>query len=132
MKVSIIIPIYNVESYIANCLHSVFNQTYKDLEIILVDDCGTDKSMDVAKEIIRKYKNDFHIIIEHHTYNKGLSAARNTGLKKSTGEFIYFLDSDDTISNDCIERLMFPILQGNHVDFFNPVFLAADKPLLYV
>jgi len=117
MKVSIIIPIYNVESYIANCLHSVFNQTYKDLEIILVDDCGTDKSMDVAKEIIRKYKNDFHIIIEHHTYNKGLSAARNTGIKKSTGEFIYFLDSDDTISNDCIERLMFPILQGNHVDF---------------
>ena len=96
MKVSIIIPIYNVESYIANCLHSVFNQTYKDLEIILVDDCGTDKSMNIAMESINKYKSSFYIKVIHHKENKGLSAARNSGIKEATGDYIYFLDSDDT------------------------------------
>lgn len=117
MKVSIIIPIYNVELYIEKCLYSVLNQTYKNLEIILVDDCGTDKSIEIANKIITPYQTSHNIKLIHHKQNRGLSAARNSGVKIATGEYIYFLDSDDSISNNCIERLMFPILQGNHVDF---------------
>lgn len=117
MKVSIIIPIYNVESYIANCLHSVFNQTYKDLEIILVDDCGTDKSMNIAMESINKYKSSFYIKVIHHKENKGLSAARNSGIKEATGDYIYFLDSDDTLPSTAISNLIEKAQKYQNPDF---------------
>lgn len=77
---------------------SVFNQTYKELEIILIDDCGTDRSIDIAKETISLYGKDFSIKLIQHPYNKGLSAARNSGVKEATGEYIFFLDSDDELT----------------------------------
>lgn len=117
MKVSIIIPVYNVASYIEACIQSVFNQTYKNIEIIIVDDCGTDNSMEIIEKIISVYKGSFIIQILHHNQNQGLSAARNTGISHATGEYLYFLDSDDTISVDCITLLTAPILKGNNVDF---------------
>lgn len=67
-----------------------FNQTYKNLEVILVDDCGTDKSMEIAEQIITNYQESINIKTFHHLQNKGLSAARNTGVKEATGDYIYF------------------------------------------
>ena len=107
MKISIIIPVYNVASYIEACLKSVMSQTYTGrMECIIVDDCGTDDSMTIAERVIAEYDGTIHFYIEHHHANRGLSAARNTGVAKATGEYLFFVDSDDEITADCIERLM--------------------------
>lgn len=109
-KVSIIIPVYNVEPYIEECLQSVIRQSYKGMiECVLVDDCGTDKSMEIAERLIADYDGPIEFKVVHHEYNRGLSAARNTGIDVSCGEYIYFLDSDDWISDDCIEKLVQPL-----------------------
>ena len=116
-KVSIIIPVYNVAPYIKECLRSVMRQTYKGtLECLVVDDCGTDASIEIAERVIGSYNGpiSFHII--HHERNRGLSAARNTGLSQAKGEFIYYLDSDDEITEDCIEKLMTPVLQNPDIE----------------
>ena len=110
MKISVIIPVYNVAPYIAACLQSVMRQTTQAaLECILVDDCGPDNSMEVVSETLKSYKGPVDFKIVRHTQNRGLSAARNTGLAAATGDYIYFLDSDDEITPDCIERLSAPL-----------------------
>lgn len=103
--VSINIPVYKCEKYIVRCLDSVRNQTYKNLEIILVNDCTPDDSV----AIIERYKIDFpELIIKLYNLekNRGLSIVRNTAIEKSTGKYIYMLDSDDYINDDCIEKLL--------------------------
>lgn len=117
MTVSIIIPVYNVEKYIESCLASVFNQTYKDLEIILVDDCGSDKSMEITEKVIFPYKDKFNIRVIHHDKNKGLSAARNTGIANATGKYIYFLDSDDSLPPNSISLLTEQLTKYPNADF---------------
>ena len=103
-KISIIIPIYNVEPYIEDCLQSVMRQTYRGMmECILVDDCGTDNSMKVAEQLIKIYNGPIDFKVLHHEHNRGLSAARNTGIDAACGDYVYFLDSDDWISDDCFE-----------------------------
>ena len=106
MKISIIIPIYNVAEYIERCILSVFNQTYQSIEIIIVDDCGSDNSMDIARKICIEKGASKEIIFAKHERNRGLSAARNTGVDLATGEYIYFLDSDDAITSNCIELMV--------------------------
>ena len=109
-KISIIIPVYNVEEYISKCLQSVMRQTYQGaIECILVDDCGTDKSIAVAGQLIAEYKGPVEFRILHHEHNRGLSAARNTGTDAATGDYIYYLDSDDYISDDCLKVLAEPL-----------------------
>lgn len=108
-RVSVIVPVYNVEAYIEECLTSVANQTAGgDIECIIVDDKGTDRSIYIAEQFIESNKGntevDFKII--YRESNGGLSAARNTGIKAAIGEYLYFLDSDDTIVPQCIERLL--------------------------
>lgn len=95
-KFSIIIPVYNVEKYIKKCLDSVFSQTYKDFEVIVVNDGTKDKSMDIVK----KYK--VKIINQE---NQGLSEARNNGVKEAKGDYILFLDSDDYLNKDLLKEL---------------------------
>ncbi len=107
MKVSITIPVYNVELYIADCLQSVMRQTYQgSMECILVDDCGSDKSMAIAEHLISEYKGPIVFRIVHHERNRGLAAARNTALEHVTGEFVCHVDSDDWLENDAIENLV--------------------------
>lgn len=72
------------------------------MECILVDDCGTDNSMEIAEQLIKAYNGPIDFKVVHHEHNQGLSAARNTGMDASCGEYVYFLDSDDWISDDCI------------------------------
>ena len=109
-KISIIIPVYNVTEYIGECLQSVMRQTYTgEIECVLVDDCGTDNSIAVAEQLIAEYKGPIKFCILHHEHNRGLSAARNTGTDAATGDYIYYLDSDDYISDDCLEVLAEPL-----------------------
>lgn len=95
-KFSIVIPVYNVEKYIKRTLDSVFNQTYKDFEVIVVNDGCTDKSIDYAKEYKVKIVGDKHV---------GVSEARNIGKKEATGEYLLFLDSDDYWDNELLEKI---------------------------
>ena len=101
MKISIVTTIYNVEKYIEKCLTSLVNQTYKDLEIILVNDCSTDSSMDIVSKF-----DDSRIKIINHTVNKGAGWARRTGIEAATGDYVITIDGDDYISEDFIESLV--------------------------
>lgn len=115
--ISIIIPIYNVESYIEECLRSVASQTCLkqgvEVECILVDDCGIDKSMTICEQFVADYKGSISFNILHHDHNRGLSAARNTGMDEAQGEYVYFLDSDDKITPDCLEKLYAKVLASD-------------------
>ena len=115
IKVSIIIPIYNVAKYVEKCIQSVFNQTYSNIEIIIVDDCGTDNSMEIIYNIISNYDRNKYLI-KHHHKNLGISAARNTGINTATGDYIYFLDSDDYIYPYCIESFVSILQDFPNVD----------------
>ncbi|MDR2963049.1 MAG: glycosyltransferase [Bacteroidales bacterium] len=106
MKISIIIPIYNVSEHIIRCINSVINQTYQHFECILIDDCSPDNSIELATQRLETYNGSIDFKIIHHTQNKGLSGARNTGTLASTGEYVYYLDSDDEITPDCMETLI--------------------------
>ena len=109
-SISIIIPLYNVEKYIVECLNSVVQQTYAGaIECIIVDDCGRDNSLTLTKQFVENYNGSIDFRIVCHACNRGLSAARNTGIKNATGDYIYFLDSDDYISNNCLEVLTLPL-----------------------
>ena len=106
MKVSIIIPVYNVSLYIERCIYSVLRQSYEDLECVIVNDDSQDDSMKKVHDILFNQDTNTSFTIVSHPFNQGLSAARNTGVKNSIGEYIYFLDSDDEITPDCIEKLV--------------------------
>lgn len=99
-KVSVIIPVYNVEKYLAECLDSVINQTEKDIEIICIDDCSTDSSLNILQEYA---KNDNRIVILQNEQNSGQSVARNKGLEIAKGEYVLFVDSDDFIEPNLLE-----------------------------
>lgn len=99
--ISVIVPVFNVEKYINQCIDSILNQTYHDIEIILVDDGSTDSSGKICDEYQKK---DNRIIVIHKS-NGGLSSARNAGVEIATGEYISFIDSDDWVENDFLESL---------------------------
>ncbi|QVJ80363.1 Glycosyl transferase family 2 [Prevotella sp. khp1] len=108
--VSIIVPVYNVAPYVEDCIRSVMRQTYDGgMECIIVDDCGTDDSLAIVDKVIEDYNGPITFKILHHTHNRGLSAARNTGMDAATGDYLFFLDSDDELTDDCIEKLSEPL-----------------------
>ncbi|UUX35239.1 glycosyltransferase [Fundicoccus culcitae] len=107
MKLSVIIPVYNVEDYIEKCVDSVINQSYKDLEILLINDGSTDNSGKICDELQNKYKK----VRVFHKENEGLSETRNYGIRKSKGDYIAFLDSDDYIYTDAYKNLMSVLLE---------------------
>ena len=108
-KVSVIIPVYNVEKYISKCLNSVVNQTYKNIEIVIVDDGSKDNSGVIVDNFA---SNDKRVVVLHKE-NAGVSAARNDGLRKSTGEYVVFVDSDDYLELDFIEYYISIIVDTN-------------------
>jgi len=101
-KVSVIVPCYNSENYLNKCVDSILKQTLLDIEIILVNDGSSDNTLSIMKEYEKKFNN---IIIVDLKKNKGLGNARNKGLKKATGEYISFVDSDDYIDKEMLEEL---------------------------
>lgn len=117
--VSVVIPVYNVEAYLTECIDSVLAQTYPDMEIILVDDGSTDAS---GKLCDRYGEQNSHIMVIHQE-NRGLSEARNIGLNAAKGEYIYFLDSDDWILPETLELLV----KKAEVDVADVVFFDAQS-----
>ena len=109
---SILIPVYNVEMYLEDCISSVISQVDSGVEIILLDDCSTDASLIMAKEIVASCKHPIGLL--RHDKNRGLSAARNTLLEAANGEYIWFLDSDDILKSDAIVSLK------SIIDKYNP------------
>jgi len=125
-KVSIIIPVYNVEDYLVECLHSVITQTFKDIEIILVDDGSTDRSLEIINSFAGK---DERIKIIHQT-NSGVSAARNTGICASSGEYVLFVDSDDMIMPNSVEKLYKKANEtGSDLLLGNALSCASNAPI---
>ena len=110
-KATIVLPVYNVEKYIKDCVESIINQTCKDFELIVVDDETKDKSITIAEELLSCSNIEYRII---HRPNGGLAAARNTGIKAAKGDYICFVDSDDVVNPTYIETLMKDI-ETNHV-----------------
>ncbi|WP_372518627.1 glycosyltransferase family 2 protein [Candidatus Ruminimicrobiellum ovillum] len=110
VKVSVIIPVYNVENYLRQCLDSIVGQTFKDFEIIVVNDCSTDNSGSILEEYAKK---DDRFIIINLSENKGQGNARNQGLNIAKGKYITFIDSDDWVAPDYIELLYNEINENN-------------------
>lgn len=110
MLISVIIPVFNTEKYISACIQSVLNQTMQDFEIIIVDD----KTPDRAMEVVKYYTNiDNRIKILYHEYNRGPMVARRTGYEAASGDYLMFLDSDDTLTTDALESLSNRILRSD-------------------
>ncbi len=107
-KISIVVPVYNVEKYLDKCIQSILNQTFKDYEILLVDDGSTDKSGIICDDYASKHSN----IDVIHKSNGGPSDTRNIGIKAAQGEYLYFLDSDDYIIPECLETLYLNLINN--------------------
>lgn len=106
MNISVIVPVYNVEPYIERCLRSIMSQTFTDgVECILVNDCTPDKSMEIAERLIEEYKGDIQFRIISHEKNRGIAAVRNTGLDAAQGTYIQYIDSDDYVEPDILEKM---------------------------
>lgn len=102
-KISVIVSVYNTEKYIEKCLDSLLNQTYSNIEIVVINDCSTDGSLKILKKYAKKYDN---MILIENKENKGLSYSRNVGLEKATGEYIGYIDSDDYVDSTYYEQMM--------------------------
>ena len=125
MKMSIIVPVYNVEKYLKDCLDSLINQNFDEYEIICVDDCSTDGSIDILNEYMTHFDN---IRIVKNNKNGGLSFARNEGMKYAKGKYILFVDSDDWLKENSLERL-YSVGENLGLDilYFNKeIFYEAD------
>ena len=126
MKVSVIVPVYNVYNYLDKCLKSLVNQTLRDIEIIVVNDGSPDNSQEIIDKYAKKYKNVHSYIKE----NGGLSDARNFGIEKASGEYIAFIDSDDYVTYDMYEKMYKKAVSGNFdmvVCDLNYVYEDSDK-----
>ncbi|MDD6193887.1 MAG: glycosyltransferase [Lachnospiraceae bacterium] len=108
--ISVIIPVYNIEDYIAECIESVLRQSFSNIEIILVDDCSTDRSGRICDEYAT---NDHRIKVIHHRKNAGLTRVRKTGVMNATGKYIGFVDGDDWIEPDMYKRLYTYLVENN-------------------
>ena len=144
-KVSIIIPIFKVRSFIERCVCSLFEQTLKDVEYIFVDDASPDDSIDILKSCIERYpQRKDQVVILPHEHNQGLPAARNTGLAVATGEYVFHCDSDDFVEKDMLEEMYKAAKEKDadmvYCDFYlsfeknerymaNPVYETADSML---
>ena len=107
-KISVIVPVYNVENYVSKCLDSLFKQTYENLEIIIVDDCSTDKSKQVVSKLIEGKDN---VKFLTNKKNSGLSFTRNRALEVASGDYIGYIDSDDYVPYDYYEQLVTTALE---------------------
>lgn len=111
--ISVIVPVYNVEKYIVKCLESIVNQSYKDFELLLVNDGSTDNSIELINDYLKDYNINWKLINKD---NGGQSSARNLGLKESKGDYVLFMDSDDVVSTDFLD-ILYSLIIDNNADF---------------
>lgn len=126
-KVSIIVPVYNVERYVEKCIRSILDQSYQNIEIIVIDDGSTDDSYNVCTDLRKESPDKIKLFKKE---NGGLSSARNFGLLRAQGEYISFVDSDDIVSQDFIEKLVFLLEEtGSSISCCQVVkFYNEEKP----
>lgn len=125
-KVSIIVPVYNAEPYVDRCLQSIKSQTYNNLEVIMVDDGSTDNSGELIDEIAASSHN----VIALHQANQGPAAARHAGVMKAAGDYVMFLDSDDTLPHDAVEFMVTTSRRENLDAFYGMLYrIINDKTL---
>lgn len=124
--VTIICPFYNVEKFIKRCIESVLNQTYQHIELILIDDCGVDSSLDIVKSLVLNNTSEKSVRLISHEHNKGVGEARNTGIQYSTGDYLFFLDSDDFLFPYSIELLV-DLSNRNMVDVVGGSYQITDS-----
>lgn len=114
--ITIIVPIYNAEEYLAKCIESIISQSYRPIQVILVDDGSTDTSLSICE----KYARDYSCIEVYHQDNQGVSVARNTGLSHTKGKWVFFVDSDDYIAPDFVAHFMeigdYPFIGGGYTE----------------
>lgn len=122
-KVTVVIPIYNVERFLKEAIDSAINQTYKNIEIILVDDGSTDNSGNICDEYV-KLDNRIKVI---HKENGGLSTARNAALEVYTGKYIMFLDSDDFLELDAVEKMYNKIEEKMQIMLLEIILMQQKK-----
>lgn len=131
-SVSIIVPVYNVEPYVEDCIRSVMRQTYEGpIECIIVDDCGTDNSMAVVDRLITNYNGPISFKVLHHEHNCGQSAARNTGIDVATGDYLFFMDSDDEITKDCILKMTEQVFIYPQIELIQGLVKSIPDKLYY-
>lgn len=142
IKISIVVPVYNVAHYIKKCVNSIMAQNSKDysVECIIVDDCSPDNSIEIIHDLVDNYVGNIEFVFCRHNHNRGQSAARNTGIEKSTGDYVLFLDSDDYLSEDCIKLMIqglsaYPetdVILGNmyYCKYNRPFFPLVSSPTL--
>ena len=108
IQLSVIIPVYNVEKYIEKCVRSILEQTCSDIrmECVIVDDCSPDQSIQILHSVVDHYQGDASFVFLRHEQNRGISAARNTGMKAAKGDYVLFIDSDDWLPEASLERLV--------------------------
>lgn len=109
-KVTIMVAVYNIEKFVSKCIQSILDQDYKNLEIILVDDCSTDSSGKICDDFARAYSR---VLVTHHVTNTRLSGVRNTGLSQATGDYIVFVDGDDWLAPDFVSYMLQVITTTN-------------------
>ena len=106
INVSVIVPVYKVEAFIEHCIRSLMEQTLREVEFVIVDDCSPDNSLSIARRVIKDYpEREGQVRLIRHEANKGLPAARNSGLAVATGEYVFHCDSDDFVEPEMLERL---------------------------
>lgn len=136
MTISIIMPVYNVEKYISKSINSLVNQSFKDFELILVNDETKDKSIDIALDILKDTNLNYKII---NQVNSGVSVARNNGIENCSGDYIYFLDSDDYVDKEFLEKFYKKINETNadiiycdysHVDEKNNILVKSSTRVI--
>ena len=110
IKVSVVIPVYNMETYIEECLDSIFSQTLKEIEVLCIDDGSTDRSYEILKKYREKYKN----LIVFRQQNQGAGIARNKGIQCANGEYICFMDPDDYYAQEQALELLYRNAKENH------------------
>ena len=129
LNLSIIIPVYNVEAYIEECLASVVAQSdaKANIECIIVDDCSPDGSMDIVRRFVDNYQGAVLFRTLRHEVNRGISAARNTGVEAATGDYVFFIDSDDYLMEHGLKTLVDGLLANPDADVVQGNSLFLDK-----
>lgn len=116
ITITVVMPVYNVSPYVERCLLSVMRQTQPATECLIIDDASTDDSIDKCECLMANYDGPTRFTILRHDHNRGLSAARNTGTDAAACEYIYYLDSDDELTPDCLEKLAEPLQLDDSIE----------------
>lgn len=131
-KISVIIPIYGVEKYIEKCAISLFEQTISNIQYIFVDDCTRDSSIQILESVVKRYPNrQKDVIVVHHEENLGLPAARKTGIKHATGQYIIHCDSDDWVEHDMYEILYNQAICEDYDMVFCDYYISSSNQYVY-